>query len=163
MADNETFRISGSTYLRILLSDKISGTKALATATVTVVLCIAIGFADVRYSLVGLMILLVILPGILAIIILSELLSPEAAKGTIPHTATIDNEKIMISYKGEENRSYKLPADEIILLSNITGMKFHGEYVVLETKGQKRGFLILPKEKERKLPEHVKERLSTFE
>lgn len=163
MEDNEIYRIPGSTYLKILLRNKATGTKAIAAVAIAAVVSIAAGFADIRYSLVGLMILLTVVPSVIAIVILSELLSPEAARGTIPHTVTIDEKNITIHYTGDANHSYKLPPDEIIPIDRIGSIKHYSRYIVLETEKEERRSIIIPKEKECKLPKELKERLSTFE
>ena len=163
MADSEIFRITGGTYLRIVLKEKIGRTKAIAVIAAAIILCVGLGFADIRFCMAGLMILLIVMPGIIAIMILSELLSPEAARGTIPHTAHIDEEKITIHFTGDENHRYKLPPDETLYLADVAEMKRSGEYIVLVTGNGNKKLVILPKEKEGKLPEQLKERLWTFE
>lgn len=155
------FRVPASKYLKLSLSNAISPiTVSVITAVYIAIACIA-GYQDIRFGLVALMLLLIVCPALLAIFILARMFTPEAVRGSIPHTATIDDEgSVDITYENDDELQYVLPPNEHIKSSEIAEIKRSGGYMVIKTTSGK--LVILPAEGI-EFPDSLKERLSSFD
>jgi len=91
--------------------------------------CIVAGFYDLRFFIVTAAWLLIVSPGILALVYFRYALSPEAARMTLPHTVTFSDRDIIISWPETEYR------DEIIPYSKLKKVEDTGSALVIAVAG----------------------------
>ena len=156
---SDTFRVPGSTYMRLSLGHIGIGIYLLA-ALYVVASCFACAY-DVRYGIVALMFLLIVLPALLAIFILAKMFEPAAVRSTIPHRVTVYSDgSIGIEYAEDEVIGRALPDSEVIPAKSISELKRGRNYVVIRTVDKR----IIPiPSGDVKLPKLMLERLSSFD
>lgn len=120
-------------------------------------------FTDVRWCVVGLMILLVVLPPALAFTYYYYALNRECFINTVPHSVCHDGSRLIVRLyvRNESDRSqpegegnagpdslaepeepdFKFLRDEVFGPEAVTGMAYDGRQMVISLKDRHRGFL----------------------
>ena len=80
---------------------------------VPVVPCLIAGCYDLRFLIVAAAWLLIVMPGILALVYFRYALSPEAAKMTLPHIVTFADDTITVTWPDTDYPPLRIPKADV--------------------------------------------------
>lgn len=89
------------------------------------------------------MFLMIIIPGILALVYFNFALSPELAARTLPMKLSTSPSGITVVYRTHEQSNFK-PAPESILYSDISCIYGEGKYLIISMASSPYSIIIIP-------------------
>lgn len=142
MITTQYFRISSSTYVRHCFG--VWAGKWWWALVIPIAALVIPGLSDARFLIAVFALLLVIYPGLLALIYFSYALRPQAAYSLLSRRMTFTNDGILIEY--EPTDEYRIPADTHVPRGSIARTEDDGSHMVIMLKSSAYDLLILPVE-----------------
>lgn len=111
MISTRPHSVSPGAYSARLMGEWVS--RYWWVIAVPVVPCLLVGYFDLRFFIVAAAWLLIVMPGILALVYFRYALSPEAARMTLPHTVSFSEREIIISWHETEYHDELMPYADV--------------------------------------------------
>ena len=108
----ENCRVSSGTYMRHLCNIFLADNWLWMVAPVAICAMLAI-WMDVRFVIVGLMVLFIVLPMILALLYFYYGLSPEAQWSIMEKQTDLDNDGLTLTFSDERMKKHVIPWDNV--------------------------------------------------
>lgn len=135
----EPFRLSPAKYLRVAAGKLLP--RVLTVLAVPVMACFVAACFDLRWAFVGLILLFLVAPTLIAYIYFYKLLTPEAREALQPKKITFEKECLTVEYLSVEENA-PVPASRRISHKEITDRYFSAGCLVLQIKGTRYPLLI---------------------
>lgn len=135
---NDAFSVPTSHYLRQLGRLYLRDRWPWLVAPFVLCGILSAALSDVRWVIVGLMILFIAIPMILALAYINYALSMEARWSVLSKTLTLDNDGLLLQF--EDDRMH----DRLIPWHEISGIKVGGEAFLVMLKVRHYTFLMIP-------------------
>ena len=108
----ENCRVSSGTYMRRLCRIFLADNWLWMVAPVAICIILAI-WMDVRFVIVGLMVLFIVLPMVLALLYFYYGLSPEAQWSIMEKQVDLDNDGLTLTFSDERMKKHVIPWDNV--------------------------------------------------
>ncbi len=160
MLDSEVVRISPTRYAAVEIQRRLTGLAAIGLIPLAACLVAGLALSDYRFGLVGLMLVFIAWPGVMAFAWLSLVSAPGVALKIRPQTWSFDDLSAVITYYsyGEESE----PVDSVELdFEKLKRFEIRGDFAYffaeVPTFASKGEYYILPASK---LPSGLAQRLT---
>ncbi len=144
--ETQPFKTSSGIYISAVFKQWLS--RYWWAVVLPELLCVILAFThNIAFAFVALMLLFIIYPIILSFIYFYYALTPRAVSSLFNRKITITQQGLHISYiQPEENndKNYKIPADETILWNEIKSANYSGRYCTLHLRNSSYCYIIIP-------------------
>lgn len=140
------FKTTSGTYISAVFKQWLS--RYWWTIVLPELLCIILAFThNIAFAFVALMLLFIVYPIIMSFIYFYHALTPRAVSSIFKKKILLTHEGLHIYYiepENNENKSYRIPADENILWDDIKSARYSGRNCILELHENRYNFIIIP-------------------